>query len=295
MSSEISIHHLKIHPLVIASASDHFTRVQVNGGNISGGNSVIGLLFGSIHDGVLSVNDATDVLIDQSNHIDEREVEKKRNLWTAVYPTYQLVGWYAFDRAVSAYHYKVHQTISKFFPQAVFLLFHTQQSTDEQSLDKIPMTAYLFETVTNQSQKAFIEKNYSIDSTDVEKIALDEIIKSIPNKEGATKLDIHTSSLITSIQLLRNKITFPVNKKKLSLVTFQTNQYTILVIPPTICNTHCRLHSHCSLVHFLLHLLVYSKNQSLTVYSACENSHINHHEVFLLLSHPIHRNRHQAC
>lgn len=208
MSSEISIHHLKIHPLVIASASDHFTRVQVNGGNISGGNSVIGLLFGSIHDGVLSVNDATDVLIDQSNHIDEREVEKKRNLWTAVYPTYQLVGWYAFDRTVSAYHYKVHQTISKFFPQAVFLLFHTQQSTDEQSLDKIPMTAYLFETVTNQSQKAFIEKNYSIDSTDVEKIALDEIIKSIPNKEGATKLDIHTSSLITSIQLLRNKITF---------------------------------------------------------------------------------------
>jgi COP9 signalosome complex subunit 6 len=201
---------------VIASASDHFTRVFVNGGNLSGSSAVIGLLFGSIHDNVMAINDATDVLVDTQNNIAEPEVEKKRQLWTAVYPTYQLLGWYAFHDSVVPQHLAIHKTLEKFTPKPVFILFDPKQQQHETQLDRIPLTAYFLESPdagkagneykSSGNNLIFLEKNYLIESTDVEKLALDEITKSIPLLENSNKLMNHNGMILTSLSLLEQKI-----------------------------------------------------------------------------------------
>ena len=184
----------------------------MNGGNISGSSAVIGLLFGSVHDGVVSIHDATDVLVDNQNQISEREIEKKQKLWTAVYPTYQLLGWYSFDVSVMPQHLVIHKSLEKFVPSPIFILFDPNQQNSEQ-LDRIPLTVYLLEAVAgdgsehkSSGNRIFIEKPYSVESTEVEKLALDEITKSIPLLENSNRLTIHNANLITSLSLLQNKI-----------------------------------------------------------------------------------------
>jgi hypothetical protein len=231
---------------VIASASDHYTRVVMNGGNLSGSKSVIGLLFGSIHhhqeppstsssstltsSTIISINDATDVFLDANDHLSESEIEKKTKLWTTVYPSYSLIGWYAFDTTVTSKHTAIHKVFAQFFASPVFILFQIDANSgsspssssssaaapaaNDDQLDRIPLTAFVLESTnasseqksnSSSSPQAFIEKNYIIESTTVEKIALDEIIKSIPG-EGMNKLEISNNSLITALTLLEKKI-----------------------------------------------------------------------------------------
>lgn len=215
---------VKIHPLVIASASDHYTRISVNGGNISGSSAVVGLLFGNVQDQSFAIFDATDVLIDGNNQISESEIAKKTQLWTAVYPTYSLLGWYSFASTVSPYHLSLHRTMTKSIQKhtPIFILFDEQQPSRPQTgssssqapaqydtnMDRIPLTVYLFEG----DQGAFVEKRFVIESTEVERLALDEITSIIPylpvgnNTVSPSAYEVLLKSLSTSVYLLEQKV-----------------------------------------------------------------------------------------
>ena len=109
---------LKLHPLAISSICDHYTRVMLGGSTISSKAPVIGLLFG-IHYGLdISIVDASDALydVDESNNIQFREedIKKKIELWTAVFSTYELLGWYTFGSDISPMIIDIHKIMSSF-------------------------------------------------------------------------------------------------------------------------------------------------------------------------------------
>ncbi|CAM9586202.1 unnamed protein product, partial [Choristocarpus tenellus] len=88
--------------------SDHYTRVSAGGGTQGAGERIIGLLFG-MQDGLdVSIFDAVEVecTVGGSNggtvQLNNELIEKQKELYTAVYPTYEILGWYAVGTEVTA-------------------------------------------------------------------------------------------------------------------------------------------------------------------------------------------------
>lgn len=77
---------------------------------------VIGLLFGELLNNAISIVDATDAIFeikDNNIHLVPQKIVKKVELWTAVYATHSLLGWYTFGIEINESHLSMHQSVSK--------------------------------------------------------------------------------------------------------------------------------------------------------------------------------------
>ena len=93
---------------------DHYTRLSLGGSILPPNAPVIGLLFGT-RDGVnTSLHDATEAVYQYSDSniiLNHESILKKKELWTAVYTTQELVGWYTVGTDVSPYHLQMHREV----------------------------------------------------------------------------------------------------------------------------------------------------------------------------------------
>lgn len=104
---------IKIHPLAIIGISDHHTRVIMGGSALPSTSPVVGLLFGYIDGGVVSIVDAEDMEWPGSSvggggdvnmgggeeGGDHRAaISKKIELHRKVFPRHEVVGWYRVQK-----------------------------------------------------------------------------------------------------------------------------------------------------------------------------------------------------
>lgn len=147
-SSSTSTRNIGLHPLAISSVCDHNTRVIVGGTKLLNSAPVIGLLFG-IQSGLdISIIDATDAIYEAIPCDDgwevllkTEEIEKKRQLWTAVYTSYELLGWYAVGSEVNRQHMNIHMAMKAFNEAPIFMLMNP--NPDPQAKQLVCDTNYL--------------------------------------------------------------------------------------------------------------------------------------------------------
>ncbi len=167
---------------------------------------MFGLLFGFSNGTGLSVCESTDALYDFINSevvpmVDE--IEKKIKLWTAVYTNYRLVGWYAFGRDAEQIHLKFHNTIASFAKNPIFLLLNDQVDL-ESSSDRLPLSVFV-EEVLQSGNRIFLDTSFVIETSQVEKIALDQVMKATPTV-GLTSLEVQNKSILSSLNTLGKKV-----------------------------------------------------------------------------------------
>jgi COP9 signalosome complex subunit 6 len=84
--------------LAIITMSDHYTRVSTGGGVPSPESKILGILFG-VQEGLqVSIFDATEVSYTVTEGrivVNHDSVDKQKQLYSAVYPTYEVLGWYS--------------------------------------------------------------------------------------------------------------------------------------------------------------------------------------------------------
>lgn len=189
---------------MIASTCDHFTRVSTGGSKLPANAPVYGLLFGTRADGACSVCDSVDINYTFDNneiHILPGEIDNKAKLWTAVFTTYKLIGWYSFGVEVNVDHRKFHDMISGYAPDPVFLLINQSALSDS---DELPLCIYISDN-GNNSPTGFKNAPFFIETSEVEKLALDHITKSTP-VPGLSSLEVKNQSTLTSLRILDNKV-----------------------------------------------------------------------------------------
>ena len=136
-------------------------------------------------------------------HILPGEIESKVKLWTAVFTTYTLIGWYSFGIQPTADHNKFHEMMTNYVSDPVFLLIN--QSALSES-DELPLNVFLTETnAQTNSQWRLKETHFKIETSDVEKLALDHITKSTP-VPGLSTLEVQNQSTLTSLRILDSKV-----------------------------------------------------------------------------------------
>jgi len=239
---------------VIASACDANARVAAGGTKLSKDAPVLGLLFGTKRDNIISVCETTDVLLekDENNyHIVESEIQKKTQLWTAVYTSYELLGWYTFSESISSRHFEFHNSLAKYCQDPMLILFN--QQLNDQQLDNVPMKVYKLENV--ESKKSFVEVSYHVESSDIENFALDEIMKSLPTN-GLSTFEQQNQTIKTSLSILENRTSTIIEALELMNKGEMPIDHSLLRSAANICQT-----------------LQASKSMEITSSAFCENRH----------------------
>jgi COP9 signalosome complex subunit 6 len=221
---------------VIASTCDHYTRVSTGGSKLPTSAPVFGLLFGvRTSEAGVSICDSVDInytYTEDSVSILPGEVDSKSKLWTAVFTTYKLIGWYSFGNEINAMHNQVHEHISGFTQDPIFMLIN-QEIVEESGV--LPLKVYKINSQT-PSQNQFVEVEFVIETTDIEKISLDHITKSTP-VPGLSSLEVQNQSTLTSLRILDNNVQTMVNV----LRDMQSNKipidHTLLRQAAKICNS----------------------------------------------------------
>lgn len=186
--------------LVIASTCDHFTRVATGGSKLPADSPVYGLLFGTRNEVSASICDSVDMNYTFSGgdiHVLPGEIDSKSKLWTAVFTTYKLIGWYAFGKQPTADHKKIHHMISTYAQDPLFLIINQTSAADS---DLLPLSVY-----STNGGADFTEISFRIETTDVEKLAVDHITKSTP-VPGLSALEVQNQSTLTSLRILDSKV-----------------------------------------------------------------------------------------
>jgi hypothetical protein len=93
---------------------DHYTRLTLGGSLLPCDAPTIGLLFGTKEGGILSICDATEAVYkyqDETVSLNPQFIQKKKELWTAVYTNQELIGWYSVGTSILPLHVQLHQEV----------------------------------------------------------------------------------------------------------------------------------------------------------------------------------------
>jgi hypothetical protein len=76
---------------------------------------VIGLIFGTDENSTISFCDATEAVYQVEGDrivLNKKSIQKKMELWTAVYTHQRLVGWYSVSSELNIQHAHLHKEVS---------------------------------------------------------------------------------------------------------------------------------------------------------------------------------------
>ena len=221
-----SARQIHVHPLCITSICDHFTRVQMGGSQLKRNDPVVGLIFGvqngldvQIMDGTDAVYNVVDgkVVLDMEanfpdvNNPDPENKSNKMDLFVAPFESinYELLGWYAVSdqsSAVPDWCHDVHTLVRKV--NEAPLLFLLNSAPDPNS-KQLPLNIFESEEHTAQDTgdvtTSFTEMKFNLETTQMEKIAVDKITKQ-DTGSGVSVVEVQNQSFATSLDILRTKI-----------------------------------------------------------------------------------------
>jgi hypothetical protein len=163
-------------------------------------------LFGTKNEAYTSICDSVDINYTYTGgdiHVLEGEIDNKVKLWTAVFTTYKLIGWYSFGSMPTVDHKKVHTMIAGYTPNPIFLLINQVSVEDS---DLLPISVYNA-SIDNASLSVagFSDVSFRIETSEVEKLTLDHITKSTP-VPGLSALEVQNQSTLTSLRILDSKV-----------------------------------------------------------------------------------------
>lgn len=207
-SSSRSAKRVSVHPLCIATICDHFTRVSVGGSRLPRDSPVVGLLFGVQTDLEISIHDASDANYTVEKgmiHVNKVDVERSRALLTAVYPNYELLGWYALGNEPTPIHMAVHSTMMPFNESPLFLLMNNTP----QIANQLPLTIFESEVhlVGEVPTPCFVELQFKLATHQAERVAVDQVTK-ISSVDGASAVEVQNQSITVSLNTFKGKLDF---------------------------------------------------------------------------------------
>ncbi|CAM9322385.1 unnamed protein product [Ascophyllum nodosum] len=203
-----------LHPLTVISISDHHTRVSMGGGAQEAGGRVIGLLFGSQNGLDVSIFDAMEVactaLGKDGVELNEGLIEKQRDLYSAVYPMYEILGWYTVGTEATELDLRIQRQMMKFNQAPLFLLMNPNPA---QGSKELPVLIHESEahTLDGRSKLIFVQLAFQasslllLETTQAEQISVEHVAKATPT-DGISSIDLHAGAVSTSLRTLLARI-----------------------------------------------------------------------------------------
>jgi len=210
--------HIALHPLAIVTICDHCTRVKVGGSLLHPTSRILGILFG-VQDGLqVSITDAFELQYelspagDGSVRIPPGYVNEKRELFGAVHPGAEVMGWYSVGESILPGDLEIHRAMCEWNESPFFLLLSPAASSGGAgagvaagSVKEGELPVRLFESELHVSRGVptmmFVRVPFRLSAAEAERISVEHVVKAAP-MEGASSVDLHVDGVRTSLKAL---------------------------------------------------------------------------------------------
>jgi len=203
-----SVLNIALHPLIIINISDHYTRARVQSTNKNP--RVIGALMGVQSGRAVEIFNSFELVyteVDKAVVIDTEYLKTKREQFSKVFPSYDLLGWYstAVECVPSDIH--IHNQFLEFNESPLYLLLDPIAS--RVSTKGLPISIFESELrIINEAPTMLFSKvEYKIETGEAERISVDHIAHLSSGGGGAgSQLTAHLLGMQNAVKMLNSKI-----------------------------------------------------------------------------------------
>jgi len=206
-----STNDILLHPLCVMNISDHYTRARVQGSKIATPSKrVVGALFGQQQGRRVEIHTTFELVFEEKEGviiINAEYAKRKKEAYTAVFPNYEILGWYLTSDAILEKDKIPHKEIMAFNESPLLLVVNCEPGSGTRSLQ-----AFVYETVVEVSQATgvtyrFQRVGYNIESEESERIGIQNVTQIESENTGArSALLPHCATLSNAVSMLQSRI-----------------------------------------------------------------------------------------
>lgn len=203
---------INLHPLPILSVSEHYNRARLASTNSSP--KIFGALLGSQSNRDVSISNSFelifadgDVAMDgnggagSSTIINADFLEQRKEQFKQVFPTLDVVGWYAVGKTPSSEDVDLHRQFSILIDTPIFLLFDPGNSTQD-----LPLTVYEAALESRDENGKFVQLEYGIETGEAERIAVDGVSRGGMGQSDEGLVEGNLTTQRNAIRMLYERI-----------------------------------------------------------------------------------------
>jgi len=189
-----------VHPIVLLSVVDHYTRVAKDTSK-----RVVGTLLGEVDDFCLHITNSFAVPFEEDARdpkvwfLDHNYHEHMFAMFKKVNQKERVVGWYSTGPKIKPSDLALHEMFRKYCPEPVFVVMDVQPKDLE-----LPMTAYYSvqeETADKIFRRTFINVRSSVGASEPEEVGVEHLLRDIKNASAST-LAVRVGDKITALKAL---------------------------------------------------------------------------------------------
>jgi len=199
----------KLHPLVIMSISDHFTRYRVQSNN----SRVVGALMGEQKGRVVDIAGSFELIVgdvDRRLVLDQQFLLSKVENYKKVFPSEEFLGWYTVSSKIdAAQDAHLHNQFLQVNENPLWLVLDAVAARAP-AQKELPITLFESEVRIVQDAPAvlFNKLAYVIETNEAERIAVDHVahLSTAGHAGEGSQTTAHLSSLHNAVLMLRERL-----------------------------------------------------------------------------------------
>eukprot|EP00039_Didymoeca_costata_P023651 m.7811 g.7811 ORF g.7811 m.7811 type:complete len:305 (+) comp3780_c0_seq1:133-1047(+) len=196
--------NVKLHPLVLINASEHFTRVRAQTGNFE--TRVFGALLG-VHSGRQAEVFNSFELVFEGTALDTEYLRQKSEQFKEVFPNLDFLGWYTNGVTATAEALAIHAQMTPFNETPLFMLLNTSPSPAARELPLHFYESVIEIGIDDKQKMLFVETGYTLATEEAERIGIDHVAKVKGHTTStASEVTHHLTAQHSAVDMLFQRI-----------------------------------------------------------------------------------------
>lgn len=195
-----------LHPLVVMSIADHYTREKVQ----TGRTAVFGAIFGTQTGRSVNIIECFEIAPSQEANAEQMGMqldafESDMKLFEEVYPTYECLGWYSTGK-IDDECLKQHSLFIKYNERPLFVLMTPEDAKDDAR--DMPIKIYFEETQLRDGNTVneFVPTPYDITADEAERVTAVHCAKVVTGDDSGSAVVPQYATMDKATTMLKTRV-----------------------------------------------------------------------------------------
>lgn len=195
-----------VHPLVLLSVVDHYTRVAKDTQK-----RVVGVLLGEYYRGRLDISNSFAVPFDgESNDakvwfLDHNYLESMFVMYKRINAREKIVGWYSTGPGIKAADIEINEFFKRFTPNPIFVVI------DVKAAETLELPAQAYTSKEDVTEDGNIVKHFDhlptiLGASEAEEVGVEHLLRDVRDV-AASSLALETGHKITALKAMQSRLT----------------------------------------------------------------------------------------
>jgi len=208
LSLPFPITSVVVHPLVLLSVTDHFTRTSSGDTN----KRVVGILLGEYRAGKVDITNSYAVPFEEDPKdpsiwfLDHNYHEEMFAMFKKVNAREKVVGWYSTGKKIKPCDLDINEKIRKYTPHPIYVLVDTNPQDDSEIPTQAFMAVENLPEERSRSALTFVHLPCEIGAFEAEEVGVEHLLRNIRDTLSEGTLGDRIAAKLASLKSLKSRL-----------------------------------------------------------------------------------------